>query len=486
MPRWFRIHILLLLIATQAGAVDAIVAHCTFYDKKPYVEVYWQMSPVSLRFAKMEDGKLAGKMRISCIIRNDTGIIVNEQWFARTPGYASIKEVAAENMLNMRRFDISDGIIKLEMKLDDMVDTMNKFDYKDSFVVNSANTKPFFSDIEFLDTSYKSNQESIFLKNGEQRVPLCANFFDNSRNVLHYYAELYNAERSDVSPLIERTYISQRSLESPYLKYVTVDSVAKKGKQAYPGSFNIEALPSGNYYLNFSLEDRTGVVIASQSTFFQRSNAKPTVAKNDTAATDTGFVNINTLNLNKTFIGKYSLVQAKAILRMLIPVSTAVEMQAIRAFLKKPDDLYMRYFIYNHFSSINPKDPEQAWKDFSNQVREVNKLFGTNETPGYETDRGFVYLKYGKPTERVQVENEVGALPYEVWQYSSLGAKKVGSNQTNAVFLFYRPSEYVTDMRLLHSTIPGEVRNSQWRSILYTKGSTNDPNSRAEQYIGNR
>ncbi|MGN6566605.1 MAG: GWxTD domain-containing protein [Flavipsychrobacter sp.] len=486
MPRWFRISLFLLFVSLQAGAIDALVTHCTFFDKKPYVEIYWQISPLSLRFTKLEDGKLVSRMRISCIIKNDTGVIVNDQSYVRTPEYASLKDVMNETMLNMRRFDISDGEVKLELKLEDMVDTLNKFDYKDSFLVNTATTKPFFSDIELLDTFYKSSQESIFLKNGEQHIPLCANFYDDGRNTLNYYGELYNTEHSNIFPLLLRIYISQKPLESPYQRYITIDSVHKNNKQFYSGNFNIASLPSGNYYLNFSLEDKEGLVVASKSLFFQRSNTKASSLATDSSQTDTGFVNINTLNLNKTFIGKYSLVQAQAILKMLIPVSSPVEMQAIRAFLKKPDDLYMRYFIYNHFSTVNPKNPDEAWKEFANQVKEVNKLFGSDVTPGYETDRGFIYLKYGKPTERIQVENEVGALPYEVWQYNSLSAKVAGTNQTNAVFLFYRPTEFLTDMKLLHSTVPGEVRNTQWRSFLYTKGSTNDPNSRAEQYVGNR
>ncbi|MBS1687197.1 MAG: GWxTD domain-containing protein [Bacteroidetes bacterium] len=488
MPRWFRISFLLLFISIQAGAIEAIVSYCTFYEKKPYIEVYWQIAPQSLRFIKTEDGLLISRMKTDIIIRNDTGIIGGDHYYSQTPGFQSVQQAAGQTMLYMRRYNITDGKITIELNVRGDADSNNRYSFKDSLLVEPNINKPFYSDIQLLDTFYKSNQASIFLKNGEQHIPLCANFYDERRNMIHYYGELYNANRSEIHTLLHKVYISQKPMESPYQRYTTVDSVSKKEMQAFSGSFNIATLPSGNYYLNFSLEDKDGLLVASKSQFFQRSNVTAAaLAKNDTTNSDTGFVNINTLNLNKTFIGKYTLLQAKAILKMIIPTSTPVEMQAIRSFLKKPDELYMRYFIYNHFSTINPKDPERAWKEYSNDIREVNKLFGSEVTPGYETDRGFVYLKYGKPTERVQVENEVGALPYEVWQYNALTAKVAGSNQANAVFLFYRPSEYLSDMKLLHSTVPGEVRNSQWRTILYTNGGgSNDANSRAEQYIGNR
>ena len=100
---------------------------------------------------------------------------------------------------------------------------------------------------------------------------------------------------------------------------------------------------------------------------------------------------------------------------------------------------------------------------------------------GYENDRGMIYLKYGAPTERVVVENENGAIPYEVWQYNSV------PNNTNAMFLFYRPGFVTNDFKLLHTTVNGEVRNKAWRLSLYRNGEAFDVhNSRAEQYLGNR
>jgi hypothetical protein len=40
-------------------------------------------------------------------------------------------------------------------------------------------------------------------------------------------------------------------------------------------------------------------------------------------------------------------------------------------------------------------------------------------------------------------------------------------------------------MKLLHSTLNGELKNPNWRSLLFINGSSST-NSRAEQYIRNR
>ena len=195
---------------------------------------------------------------------------------------------------------------------------------------------------------------------------------------------------------------------------------------------------------------------------------------------------VNVLVLNKTFVAKYTLDEVKAILRMLMPFADNNNRQIIMGFLKSPDDLYMRYFIYNYFSNINKKDPSKAWKEFSEKIIDVNKKYSGNGTPGYETDRGLIYLRYGAPSDVITVENESGSLPYEIWQYANLtqlNRKEI----TDAIFLFYKPNQMTSDFKLLHSTVLGEAQNISWRSYIYlSSGASSGSNSRAEQYLGNR
>ena len=149
--------------------------------------------------------------------------------------------------------------------------------------------------------------------------------------------------------------------------------------------------------------------------------------------------------------------------------------------------MYMRYYIYNYFANINKDDPGKAWKEFSAKITEVNKLYNTSNTPGYETERGFIYLRYGAPTDVITVENEPGTLPYEIWQYNTI--REMNHKELpDALFLFYRPNQMTSDFRLLHSTVTGEIQNAGWRSLLYIMqgGAVDYSNTRAEQYIGNR
>ena len=142
---------------------------------------------------------------------------------------------------------------------------------------------------------------------------------------------------------------------------------------------------------------------------------------------------------------------------------------------------YMRYFIYN-FWKARSNDAEDGWKGYTKRVKEVNKLYGSSMKPGYETDRGFTQLKYGEPDQRYVVSNEEGALPYEIWQYNA-----IDNQNGDGVFLFYNPGFMINEYLLLHSTVLGEMRNTNWRSLLYKSGSSrNNLNSRAEQVLQNR
>ena len=139
------------------------------------------------------------------------------------------------------------------------------------------------------------------------------------------------------------------------------------------------------------------------------------------------------------------------------------------------------YFIYNFWMKRNKEKPEEAWKEYADKVKEVNRLFGSSLLLGYESERGLIYLKYGSPTERIVVNNENNALPYEIWQYNTL------PKASNALFLFYRPGLVSNDYRLLHTTVNGEIRNPNWRNSLYFSSMEESASSsRAEQYIGNR
>ena len=501
MIRRLGILLFILLCVTRVLAIEALVGHSLFYlpdpahasRLTPSVETYWQVNPHSVHYTTTAEKTIIARIRTDIYFFNEDGSVREDHFILRTVPATDLNDLMSHSIIDLRRYFVENGFVRMKLMLTDMADSLHPFIYRDSFSVNPPTSKPFYSDLQLLDTIINAQAQTVFKKNNRQQVPACINFLDDSKTLLHYYGELYHSDNISKKdyPVIQKVSISKKEHESIVGNFLKTDTIAAQPLTLVSGDFDISSIPSGNYYLNVALENSAHILISSGTLFFQRLNTHPAVLPEDTvrkkaAAVDTGLENITVLNMEKTFVAKYNSQQIKAILKMLLPVSDPLGTQTINGFLKKPDDIYTRYYIYNYFQAINKNDPSAAWKAYTERIKEVNKLFAENGIPGYETDRGAVYLRYGKPTDIITVSNEIGTLPYEVWQYNVL-TQRDHKDIADAVFLFYKPNQTMSGYKLLHSSAAGEVQNASWRAYLYQNSEAgNSLNSRAEQYIGNK
>jgi GWxTD domain-containing protein len=497
--------VLLLSIGSfSALAIDCLFSNSVFYMPDslhpellvPYVETNWQIVPHTVHFNTTADKLITAKVKVELVYRNDTGIVAYDKFVFNAAPQPSIQAIEKHKMFDLRRYFITCGKIKMSIKLTDLNDTANIFVATDSIIADNVPAgEPFYSNVQLIDTQYIDDNNAVFQKNGMVQVPTAMNFLDDNKRFLRYYAELYIPETwQGTFPIIRTAGISKTGSDVLLKHYAQTDTIRKAGIYPIKGSFKISSLPSGNYNMNVALESLRRKKITSRATFFQRLNRHPETEPQDTAkekpsaTADTGVQKVNYLNLDKTFVAKYSLVQLRSILKMMLPLTDAEGSAAIKSFLEKPDELYMRYFIYNFFHARNPEDAGKAWKEYSNEVIKVNRMFNESVVSGYETERGFVYLRYGNPTERITAENEAGALPYEIWQYNLLKQKN-GREIPNAVFLFYKPNIASRDYLLLHSNVEGEMQNMAWRNALYRQGAGSfgvNSDHKAEVYFPTR
>ncbi|MBK7669603.1 MAG: GWxTD domain-containing protein [Sphingobacteriaceae bacterium] len=98
-------------------------------------------------------------------------------------------------------------------------------------------------------------------------------------------------------------------------------------------------------------------------------------------------------------------------------------------------------------------------------VLETNALLKCGKQKGYYTDRGRMYLQYGKPDQRNQVNSEPETYPYEIWQYYRIYDK---TTKRFLLIKIYFANFMIADdcYKLIHSDVRGEMYDERWRLRL--------------------
>lgn len=490
MRRWLCFIMVMCCMAKGSKAIEAVVAYKIFYSYQdklytPYIELYWQIASNTLTYNSPDSNNYQAKIKTYISITDSAGNVVKTDAYILQTQPARTKEAAfLQKIIEVQRYVIPTGKLYFSLQLEDIFNPKNKFNHADSAVVLPVTQQSAYTSLQLLDTTYSSSVQDMFAKNGNIQIPLCADFLDNSRHYITYYTELMVPPASGYlkHKFKQQVFISKKPQESVIYRLQQTDSIQTEEITPVYGRLNIERLPSGNYYLNIALTDN-GKKIAYNSLFFQRINTKPKIDTSGIASSDTITTQMQVLDLSTTFVSKYTLPQLKAILKMLKPICNEIELVSVNNFVARPDETYIKYFIYNFWKQRSPLNPKAEWEKYVAIIKEVNRMFGVSGIAGYETERGVIYLKYGKPDEMVSVSNEQGTEPYEIWTYNTLPHQSTGG-----MLLFYRPGFMTGDYRVLHSNIRGEMRNPDWRAILYKTGrANNNVGSRAEQYFpGNK
>jgi GWxTD domain-containing protein len=157
--------------------------------------------------------------------------------------------------------------------------------------------------------------------------------------------------------------------------------------------------------------------------------------------------------------------------RAMAPIVQSMEVDIMNTLLKKENPKALRYFIHRYWTAEAGKLAGPAFYGYMKIARVVDDNYKTGFGYGFESDRGHTFLKYGKPDEVIEVEDEPSAPPYEIWFYNLFPA----THQTNVRFLFYNPSLSKGAFKLLHSTAIGEVRNERWEIELYRDATLEIP-----------
>ena len=288
-----------------------------------------------------------------------------------------------------------------------------------------------------------------FYKNGLTIRPNPNALYGEGLETIRYYAEAYglDAAASDEQYTVF-AYISAANLPQPIEGLQSRRRRAARSVDVLVGQFDVSALPSGAYYLRIALLDRDNAALAESSRkfFVVNPSVRPVAATSDAPADYEAalYQGMNEEELDE------QLGHARVI-------STSSEQREIKALRgAEAKRTYLVQFWAGR--DTNPSTPvNEARRDFYERLQYVSERYGSSFQNGYETDRGRVALKYGLPSNVDQGQG--GNMKHEIWGYDNI------LGEGSATFVFADDQGF-GDMRLIHSTVTGEVSLPDWQRRL--------------------
>ena len=357
--------------------------------------------------------------------------------------------------IDQQRFMLDNGEYDMEISITDMNSGFALPTETITVNVDYPADAPAVSDILLFDSYSKSVKPSACTKSGFDFLPRVYPFYGANEDKLKFYAELYNSDKVyDDGKFLVNYYIETVESSTRMKNYFFSQRYEVKKVDILLNTINIKDLPSGNYYLVVEMRDRSNNLICSNSCFFQRSNPEASFDMGDLAG----------VNVANTFVSEIDNIDTlRKYLRYIDPICTEMERDYTSSLVKTQDKQTMQQFLFNFWSARSPMNPKQAFDDYLAAVRRVNMSFKTTSFPGYRTDRGYVFLKYGQPDKIMQEPNEPGAYPYEIWHYYTIG------NQRNKKFVFMSKDASANNYQLIHSDVIGEINNPRWQLEIYSR-----------------
>ena len=413
------------------------------------LEVYYSVNQKSLKY--LLNGNMfeaAAKIDISIFDVNN-----NKELFSniyKTPSITSdtSDEKLMQKIVGQLNYLLKDGTYKLKITGSDFNDSTRQDVYEEEMIINNyTNNSLKVSDIELSTMIQKAKDDkSIFYKNTLEVIPNPSNLFGMNLNDLYYYVEMYNLSPENVSDEFYLNYAITNLNSEKVISFAKKIKRTSESKADY-GKVEIDSLKRGSYAIVISLIDSVkNVNVSREKKFFIFNNIDI----------------VSTINKQGDFLkSEYATMNEKTLEKEFDISQYIMSDQDINKFdnFNSLDD--KRKFMYTFWKSrnTNPNSPVLEKKiEYFKRLNEANKTYKEAYKEGWKTDRGRIFIIYGKPDDIERFPFEADKKSYEIWKYNSV------EGGGECVFIERQPSTGV--YWLVHSTFRNELRNELWETEL--------------------
>ncbi len=468
MPRLIALFVFFLAsLSVQALNVSILISqyYITENQLTPYLEVYLHTisSTVDPIPTDNVDGLKEKKVKVLILFKQNDDIVRFDNFIIES---GRKKEI--DDFVTLKRYGLKPGEYRIEFTLTDLANKSNE--YKDSadVIVKAAPEHPFLSNLQLVaDTSSSTNE--FIAKNGIFYELIPFGYMNPSTNKFGVYFESYNTDKltdepvnysfkitkrvNNIKKLIGRTNLKRRSAH--------VDDVL--------AWFDATYYESGQYDMTVYLQDKDRNNLDSANYYFIKSNP----------ARDEALLSVKFMDeVENSFAGKLTKDQLNYSLRAIAMNVINSDVELVNRLIKDDNVIAKSNFVYKYFKDKSALHPEEYYTQYMEVAKAVDKKYKTGFGFGFESDRGLIFMKYGKPSDMISITDDPSCAPYEVWLYYDVPKLM----QSNVKFLFYNPFLDGMDYRLLQSNARGELKNPNWKKELYKAVATNPENQAPERY----
>lgn len=445
--------ILFFMLVSRAWSLEIDVHNYTFFAEKSYAEVHLRVLNQSVSKSTLQDQNKVGVECILIVYDKDSLAVFVDKFLLQ----GEIDANNPKDLLTVKRFYIEPGTYRIHLQAFDINEKSNYLELEQKLVVTGeGKTVPGLSDPVLLSRKMlmPADADHRLSRHGFAIEPLPFSYADTGQHVIYFMQEVYIPQ-----PDSNQVYFLNYTISDQYKDNLNAKVLISQYKKLENLSFQFVMIPvslkelvSGEYHLSTYLLNKEKNRFAEKKANFFKSNPKADIVKLEIESDD-----------SSTFASTVPDEELDYVLKAHVPITSNIQLPTLQEIIKSDNKTRKRKFIGQFWIKKNPASPSESYHKYMEVARAVDKEYYSNVGYGFQTHRGYIFLKHGKPSSILSIDNEPDAPPYEIWYYN----KTLTTNQTNVRFLFWNESLSHNDFWLLHSTCYGERNNPAWEAQLY-------------------
>ena len=423
-------------------------------DNSVLLEIYYSFYQKGLKYTYDGDRYVSKpNLQINIIDKSDGKEIFSESYNVSSDVPDTSGGALENKIIGQLTYVLNPGEYSLKVTgIDSLVPT-NFTVYGSDVSITPFSDSVSLSDIQLSSGIKKSDdKESVFYKNTLEVLPNPDGLFGNNMSELYYYYEIYGITDNNIS----NTFIINATLTDPNgseiksdVKRVKAGSVAR----AEFGNFKIDSLPTGLYNLKVSVLDPKKKIKIDKTKKFAVYNSN-IIVENVGTDMDNDFLKSSYANRSEEVLDKD--------FDITLYIRSDQETKKYNS-LKTVDEKRKFMFDFWKQRDPNPSTPQNEFQiDYLKRILESDAQFKQSYKEGWRTDRGRIYVLYGKPDDIERFPYSSDSKSYEIWRYDQL--------EGGVECVFVEETFDYGDYKLVHSTINNEINDTDWKRKI-GKGS---------------